>query len=929
MPASNGPGRGPAAAARGWLAAVGLAGAAALLFAVSFPWANGAGAWPLCFMAILPLALAALRARTTVQAVVSVLVTQMALWLWMERWMDDVTRPGYLLLSLYLALYPALFAWLLRRVARHPLLGSLPLALTIPVLWTGVEFLRAAVAFHGYPWYLLGHPAIGWTGLVQSADLLGAYFVSSLVALPAGMALDLLRHFASPPRPGTVRASVAVTASRTLLNIAYGTWRLRDDERALRPGPTVLAIQTNLPQDNKSGWPLEEQRLDVAAFLAQTRDALAGSGPVDLIAWPETMIPGAGLDPPTVHVLEGLGERGEPWLWAGDEVVALQRSLGVPILAGSPAWIDPEVVDDADGTRHWVWRLQYNSAFLIQGGPPYPRYDKVVLTPFGETMPYISAWPWLEGLLLDLGARGMSFDLDAAPTVTRLVLRRRDGTEVTLVTPICFEDTVAHLCRRMVYSGGGGGKVADLIVNLSNDGWFGDHDAGRAQHLQAARFRCIENRVPMIRVVNTGLSASIDSLGRVVASTAPRQATTLLSAPALDSRHTLYGRVGDLWGWLCLAAAALSAAWTFVRTARSGSTLILAMAALPAILSGCVKSSSAEPWPKTARTGEGTWSAPPSAPPPAPPSTTPTTAQPAALRASAIALLRQAAGDPEAVVRANAIQAMAHAPSELEALLVSGLGDPNRGVRFVAAMAAGTHRVCQISDLLEPLLLDNSDSVRAAAIFALRRCGRAIDPGPLSRMIVSEDPEVRANAALVLAELGNASAVPMIRNALGVRMGRVTQARAAIVELQLAEAMVRLGDDTELEAIRAKLWVPVEQAELTAVAIEICGRLGDKTVVPNLVRFAEEAGQGGRPRQPAEVKMAATWALARLEPSLASAAVPLAFVDSTEFQLRMQAALTLGELGSPATLGALAPLLEDERAQVRVAAAGAILQVLK
>ncbi len=108
----------------------------------------------------------------------------------------------------------------------------------------------------------------------------------------------------------------------------------------------------------------------------------------------------------------------------------------------------------------------------------------------------------------------------------------------------------------MVY--GDGPKSVEVLVNLSNDGWFGASASGRRQHAQIARFRCVENRVPMVRAANTGLSVVIDSRGKLIDQIgegrygAAQTQGTLLAEPPLDSRSTLYGRLGDVWAWLCL-----------------------------------------------------------------------------------------------------------------------------------------------------------------------------------------------------------------------------------------------------------------------------------------------------------------------------------------------------------------------------------------
>ena len=328
----------------------------------------------------------------------------------------------------------------------------------------------------------------------------------------------------------------------------------------------------------------EDQIRDVASFMDATRAAFEeAQEPVALVVWPETMLPGAGLEAETVEVLKSLGPEVAVLHRFGEELVALSRELGAPILTGSPTWVEPFIDQTPDGQR-WAWRYEYNSAYLIQGTPPYQRYDKHFLTPFGETMPYISAWPWLEARLLDIGARGMAFDLDAAPVIRRLVLEwtplpgasgpkaDEPRASLTIATPICFEDTVARVCRKMIWRDRV--KMADLFINLSNDGWFGNHDAGRQQHAQAARYRCIENRVPMIRAVNTGLSVAVDSngvLGGVVGEGrygAARRPGWLRTELRLDARRTLYGIVGEAWAWACLAATGALVGWTVFANKR-------------------------------------------------------------------------------------------------------------------------------------------------------------------------------------------------------------------------------------------------------------------------------------------------------------------------------------------------------------------------
>ncbi len=526
---------------------VGLAVTHALLFMAAYPSIN---LWPLSFLAIAPLWWLAVHAGTTRRALLVVFIVQLVLWLWMNRWILPVTAAGYPLLSMYMAGYAVLFVWLVRRISHHRRLSRWPATCVLPILWVGVECLRGELIFRGYPWYLLAHPLIEWPVLVQSADLLGTYWLSFLSAMVSGAIVDMVRMRS----PQTVRRAAVAAVVLTLVlhaaNIAYGLWRL--GQPTLRPGPSILVIQTNLPQDNKIGWARDRQFGDFGDFVSLTRqahaDAVAAGTTPDLVVWPETMVPGFGLEPQTTAYLRQHGyEPGDIYTAA---LAQLAADLRTPLLVGSPSYLGLRAVDEK-----WNWDRHYNSAYLVHRDPPYQRYDKHFLTPFGETMPYISAWPWLEQRLLALGAEGMRFDLDSNPQIKLLRLDWNDQT-LRLATPICFEDTVAWLCRKMVYTNGA--KTAEVLVNLSNDGWFGVSASGRRQHVQIARFRCVENRVPMVRAANTGLSVAIDSRGKLIGQIgegrygAAQTQGTLLAELPLDFRSTLYGRLGDVWAWLCL-----------------------------------------------------------------------------------------------------------------------------------------------------------------------------------------------------------------------------------------------------------------------------------------------------------------------------------------------------------------------------------------
>jgi apolipoprotein N-acyltransferase len=144
---------------------------------------------------------------------------------------------------------------------------------------------------------------------------------------------------------------------------------------------------------------------------------------------------------------------------------------------------------------------------------------------------------------------------------------------VRVVTPICFETTWGTHCRELV--GAGGARRADVLVCLTNDGWFADSDHGREHHLQAARWRCLELATPMLRSANTGVSAAIDADGRVLArgvdgDGAGRRVDGVLSALVpLPTGTTFYLRHGDLFRWPAMAVGAMLVGFTLIASVRA------------------------------------------------------------------------------------------------------------------------------------------------------------------------------------------------------------------------------------------------------------------------------------------------------------------------------------------------------------------------
>jgi apolipoprotein N-acyltransferase len=201
------------------------------------------------------------------------------------------------------------------------------------------------------------------------------------------------------------------------------------------------------------------------------------------------------------------------------------------------------------------------------------RTDKIFLTPFGETMPIISRSDWLEARLLALGADGMTFDLEPATAPGRFLVEGNHAP-IRVGVPICFEITAPWASRRIAFDQTE--RAADVLLNISNDGWFAGSDAGRRQHLQVAQLRAIELRTPVLRAANTGISAWIDATGVVRSRLPARSDGTLVAqvAPQDGAPISVYVGDGVAWAALVLVLALVAALPAFriaaVRT-RSGS----------------------------------------------------------------------------------------------------------------------------------------------------------------------------------------------------------------------------------------------------------------------------------------------------------------------------------------------------------------------
>lgn len=496
--------------------------------------------WGVAFLAALPLVWIAWNTPRPVRHGLCVLVGAMPFYAFHLSYIADITIAGFPPLLIYMSAWPAAFVWLTGSVHRR--LSRLSATLVVPIVWVGLDVLRGEVIGGGFEWYTLAQPMIASTAFAAPAALGGVYLVTLLTILIAGIAMDVRSRNASLQRWEIVLL-VAVAMFWGASSFVLGEFK---------PDATINAavVQTNVPQDNKIGWTLESRERDFAEFVELTRRAAAQSP--DFIVWPETMFPGFALDEVSAAYLDEVGLASFNTM--REELLALQQEIGIPMLVGATTAENLRVVEEGD--RFWFESdATYNSVYIIENGRVrQDRYDKIAPTPFGETLPYINNWPWLKSMILriGLGASGMDFGLEAGSSPRTLTLDV-DGKAIEMATPVCFESSMSRVVRRIANAGEG----TNLMVLMTNDGWFGSADRGREVHLLLARWRCLELGLPMVRSANTGISAAIDHRGRVLGRLEPDTSGVLMVPMQAGRAWTLYGVIGNAVGWVMLACMAV------------------------------------------------------------------------------------------------------------------------------------------------------------------------------------------------------------------------------------------------------------------------------------------------------------------------------------------------------------------------------------
>jgi apolipoprotein N-acyltransferase len=409
-----------------------------------------------------------------------------------------------LLLCAVLALYPAVFGAASVRIREnHPKVFFI----AAPALWTALELARTYV-FTGFPWSLLGYSQYSALQVIQIADITGVYGVSFLIVLVNAALAELIldrRRYA---------VFIAVVLVMVLV-LGYGSFRLRKPE-----GPdriTVSVVQGNIEQFSK--WDPAFQAKTTAVYTRLTREALKEQP--DLVIWPETATP---------FYMNGIAPRDQVMTAKLTELV---KKNHVPLLTGSPTY-------EVRPNRKIIGR---NSAFLLSAdGKVEATYHKLHLVPFGEYVPLTNVLFFIEKMVQAIG------DFRAGNDYTVMTVPVKGNTAhpgVALSTVICYEIIFPDLVRRFVDNG------ANMITTITNDAWFG-RTAAPYQHFSMAVFRAVENRVPVARAANTGVSGFIDAQGNILATSDIFTEAWLTHTLTPGTKRSFYTTYGDLFSFACV-----------------------------------------------------------------------------------------------------------------------------------------------------------------------------------------------------------------------------------------------------------------------------------------------------------------------------------------------------------------------------------------
>ena len=498
-----------------------LAIVSGVLLALSFPkFGHPAIAW----IALTPL-LVSLSGRVTLSRAfwLGLLTGNIYLWgtlYWLSNVMTrygDINLAGSIVINAlfiaYLALYPALFAVVIRRLTIA--FGTLALA-AVPLVWTATELGRMYI-FTGFPWVLLGYSQASVLPIAQAASIVGVFGVSAIVAAVSAALAGIVITRAWRP--------AALVLACVLLIAVWGNVRARSADLTQTGQPIrVGVVQPNtLEEDVEAAVrnPAKGREI-VDRDLSLTREVLAQH--VSLVVWPES-----GLSPYTVDDYPDVSQA----------IRELARGAGVSLLIGS----DQYEWRALNGRREV--EKSFNAAFMIRpDGTTGGVYRKMHLVPWGEYVPLKNWLTFVEPLVRAIG-RGF----DAGETMTLLPVGQHP-----ISTAICYEIIYPDLVRRFVLEG------SELLTTITNDSWFGATSAPY-QHFEQASMRAIENGRYLVRSANTGVSGIVDPYGHVLARTDIFHPALVVGEARLLRATTIYTRIGDVFAY---ASAILTAALLLV-----------------------------------------------------------------------------------------------------------------------------------------------------------------------------------------------------------------------------------------------------------------------------------------------------------------------------------------------------------------------------
>lgn len=477
-------------------------------------WA-GFGFWPLSLICLVPLwgALELGLGRTWRHTLAVTwlygTVTMAGGYHWLVEFLDVFSGYGYaasalfwLVFSAYLGFNFTVYGLIYRALRLRGWSASL---IAVPVLIL-IEWLYPSL----FPTYL-SNSVQDQTHLVQIADLGGPMLVTTVMAL-VNLSVYEAWNWRARRRPAP-KAVWVLTVAAIACTLTYGAVRIAQVEAQMEAAPVLRLgiVQVNMGIFEKRTEAVEGHR----RHLEQSRQ-LEEAGELDLLVWPESAFVG------------GLSRK------LPADARRVRQDLKTPVLFGG---VSTELVDGQ--------RKIYNTVFLAnENGMVESTYDKTYLLMFGEYLPFGDTFP----ILYELSPNSGHF---TAGTHVRPI----NFGEWRISTPVCYEDVLARFTRRMVREAN-----PHILINLTNDAWFGDTQEPEI-HLVLSQYRAIEHRRYMVRATNSGISAVVDPLGRIVAQTGVLTRENLRYDVHMLDGDTIYTRFGDWIGWLGLAAVG----WMLIR----------------------------------------------------------------------------------------------------------------------------------------------------------------------------------------------------------------------------------------------------------------------------------------------------------------------------------------------------------------------------